>query len=307
VIFLELIAPDNTELSDFVLAHFKDNNHDFSIKDLSTLVREHLVYFQNKPVPFLPFKIYKKGKIQLYLKTEGYSIKPKDIIFEDKWLLALNKPSGLSSQASLTFLQDHAHSVVQCYLREKKFQTSPPLFLLHRLDKDTSGVLLFSKKASANKEIQKQFESRKIKKTYLAHSKSKNSIPIKKGESKVIESFMARAPDKEHSFKFASVDKSKQGAKRAETKIQLLESEGEDYFFKVFPKTGRSHQIRVHLLEEGFPILGDRFYKGDKASHLHLHAWKLSLKHPISEEELIFEAPLPKHMAQSLDKRSWSL
>ena len=151
------------------------------------------------------------------------------------------------------------------------------------------------------------FENRNIKKTYLAYSKSKTQIKLKPGESRVIESFMARAPDKEHAFKFASVDKKTTGAKRAETKIELLNSSAEDYFFRVFPKTGRSHQIRVHLKEEGFPILGDRFYKGDKASHLHLHAWKLSLKHPINGEDLVFEAPLPKHMAQSLDKHSWSL
>ena len=301
--FLEIQISAASELGESILSHFKSNKHELSKDDLTKLVRGHLVYFQNKPVPFLPFKVFKKGKSQIYLDLDGQNIDSSNILFEDKWLLVLNKPSGLPSQSSLKFLQDHAFSAVQCYLRNKKFQSSPPLFLLHRLDTDTSGVLLFSKKASANKEIQKQFELRQIKKTYLALSTSDKSPPKKK----VIESYLARRGDKEHAFKFASVDKNTNGAKRAETKIELLESQSNNHFFKVSPKTGRSHQIRVHLKEEGFSILGDPFYEGEKASHLHLHAWKLSLKHPITGVELTIEAPIPKHMAQSLDKFNWSL
>ena len=302
MIFLDLPIPAQTELGDYIISHFSSSGQKISLEELSQLVREHKVYFQNKPVPFLPFKIFKKGKAQIYLDLPGYKVDSSNIIYEDKWILALNKPSGLPSQSSLKFLQDHAHSAVQCYLREKKFQTSPPLFLLHRLDTDTSGVLLFSKKASANKEIQKQFESRTIQKSYLALSAS-DTTPSKK----TIESYMIKKGDKSHAFKFASVSKDTKGAKRAETKIDPLESLNGKHLFLVSPKTGRSHQIRVHLQEEGFPIVGDPFYNGEKASHLHLHAWKLRLKHPISQEELIIKAPLPQHMAQSLDKFEWSL
>ena len=254
-------------------------------------------------MPFLPYKIFKKGKAQIYLNLPGFNVS-SSIIYEDKWILAINKPSRLPSQSSLKFLQDHAHSAVQCYLRNKKFQTSPPLYLLHRLDTDTSGVLLFSKKASANKEIQKQFESRTIKKSYLALSTSeKNS----KASAKIVTSYMAKRGDKKHAFKFASVDKKTVGAKRAETKLEPLKSLDNKHLFLISPKTGRSHQIRVHLKEEGFPILGDSFYGGERALHLHLHAWKLSLKHPISQEDLTIEAPPPQHIAQSLDKINWSL
>jgi 23S rRNA pseudouridine1911/1915/1917 synthase len=300
--FIEVQIPSGSELGEFILAYFKSHKAELTKEQLTEHVKSHLVYFQNKPVPFLPFKVFKKGKAQIYLDIKGFDA-TKSIIYEDKWILAINKPSGIPSQSSLKLLQDHAFSAVQCYLRNKKFQSSPPLFLLHRLDTDTSGVLLFSKKASANKEIQTQFETRSIEKSYIALSTSKD----KKPQSKKIESYLARRGDKKHAFKFASVNKNEKGSKRAETEIKHLESVDDKHLFLVLPKTGRSHQIRVHLKEEGFPILGDPFYDGEKASHLHLHAWKLSFKHPISTEALTIEAPLPQHMAQSLDKFNWSL
>ncbi len=305
--FLELPIPEKVELGDFILKYFKSKNSSLSKDDLNAHVREHLVYFQNKPVPFLPFKIFKKGKAQLYLKQTGPMLKKNQIIYEDKWVLVINKPSGLPSQSSLKFLQDHAHSMVQCYLREKKFQTSPVLFLMHRLDTDTSGLLLFSKKASANKSIQQQFETRCIKKTYLALSTSSSESTVFK--QKVITSYIAKKGDNKHAFKFASVPKDTPGARRSETLVTLLSTSNNDlkHLFSVEPKTGRSHQIRVHLKDQGLAIDGDSFYDGEKASQLHLHAWKLSFKHPINQEPLNLVAPLPEHLKQSIDKYKLSL
>jgi len=294
--FLEVITPAHTELGDTILRLFEKEKFAGN-KDLITkMVREHRLYFQNKPVGFLPYKIFKKGKAQAYFDLPGWEISKKDILFEDKWIIAINKPSGLPSQASLTFLQDHAYGAVLCMLRNRKFQTSPQLFLMHRLDMDTSGVLLMSKKSSANKGLQNLFEQKKIQKTYWA---------IGMGDGKQltnVKSYLGRKPDQSHKFKFGSFDKNHPGVKYAETDFRLLKENGSHKLYEVNPKTGRSHQIRVHMAEAGLPIIGDPFYAGEKASRLALHAKSLSFRHPMTDENVSIQAPTCSQLAALLDK-----
>ncbi len=296
--FLEIPIPANTELGEAILAYFKKNNTTILKSNIIKSIREHRVYFENKPVGFLPFKVFKKGKIQFYMDEPGWKITKEDILFEDPWLIVINKPSGLASQSSLKLLQDHAYSAVICYLRNKKTFTSPQLFLLHRLDKDTSGVLLMSKKSSINKGIQDLFEKKKIQKHYWAVSKTKNSPKI----SQIVTSYIGRKPDNEHKFKFGSFPKDHSGGKFSETHFKKLDQKGNYSLFKISPQTGRSHQIRVHLSENGHPILGDVFYKGEKSPKLFLHAKTLSFDHPKTKEFISIKAPLPEHWVDLLDK-----
>ncbi len=302
--FLELIAKDRSELSKVIFDEFKKNKTDLTREDLNNLVRGHQVYFQNKPVGFLPFQIHKKGKIQIYLNNEvSFKLTKKDILFEDKWLIVINKPSGIPSQASLKFLQDHAYGATMVYLRNKKFQTSPYLALSHRLDMDTSGVLLMVKKTSANKGIADLFANREIKKTYLALTSSEK----KPQEKFSVKNYLERAGKdfRFQSSKDINPEKSKK-AKYAETKFELLKSLDSKHLFKVSPKTGRSHQIRVHLSEAGFPILGDQFYNENKErSHkLHLHAASLEFKHPMTKEIITVSSKTPEHWLIKVDLSS---
>ncbi len=296
--FLEIPIAANTELGESILSYFKKNNAKISKDEIIKLIREHKVYFQNKPIGFLPFKIFKKGKAQIYLDQPGFELAKKDILFEDRWLIVINKPSGLPSQSSLKLLQDHAYSVVMCYLRNKKSFTSPQLFLMHRLDMDTSGVLLMSKKSSINKGIQYLFEKKKIKKTYWAISKTDDDLSL----PEVVTSYLGRKPDDQHQFKFGSFPKDHKGAKFSETHFKKLSRSFNHNLFEVSPQTGRSHQIRVHMSENQHPILGDIFYRGEKSSKLFLHAKSLSFIHPETKEDLTIEAPLPEHWVDLLDK-----
>lgn len=297
MLFIDIPIAANTELSDSIISHFKKNEESFSKKNLLQLIRDKKVYFDNKPVSFIPFKVFKKGKAQVYVDQPGWQIQKEDILFEDKWLIVINKPSGIPSQSSLKLLQDHAYSAVISLLRERKPFTSPQLFLLHRLDMDTSGILLMTKKTSINKGMQMLFEKKEIQKTYWAISKSDT-----KEVPKIVKSYLARKPDDDHNFKFASFDKDHPKAKLAETHFKKLDSKEDYSLFEVSPQTGRSHQIRVHLSENGLPILGDVFYKGEKASHLFLHAKNLSFLHPETKEHVTIEAPLPSHWVDLLDK-----
>ena len=302
--FLEVLTAAQTELGDTILKLYTKNKFSpksgTSKEQITKMVREHRLYFENKPVGFLPFKVFKKGKAQAYLDLPGWEIKKKDILFEDKWLIAVNKPSGLASQASLTFMQDHAYGAVMCMLRNRKFQTSPQLFLIHRLDMDTSGVLLMTKKASANKGMQKLFEQKQIQKTYLAAC-SGEGVKLTN-----VKSYLGRKPDSTHQFKFGSFDKSHPGVKYSETDFKLLKSSDSYKLYEVSPKTGRSHQIRVHMAEADLPILGDPFYAGEKASRLALHAKSLSFEHPMTGEDIMIEAPIDSQLQALLDKTKLS-
>lgn len=294
--FIELQTKGPCELKTFADSTLSKDLTGF---DLLPLVKKRQVFFDGKPVNFLPFKVFKKGKLQVFLDDKSYVLKPTDVIYEDEQIIAINKPSGLSSQASLKPLQEHAHSSVMCYLFEKlKRKTLPTLFLLHRLDVDTSGVLLFSKKASANKSLQNSFEKKLAVKTYYAISESESKVP-----KKVI-THLGRSPDSTHSFKFASVDKDNPGAKFSETHFEETASFSDFKLICAKPRTGRSHQIRVHLKESGLPIKGDVFYnQGDKPP-LFLHARRLKINHPRNEKPLTLEAPFPGHWNEFLKRIS---
>jgi len=294
--FLEVLTPAHTELGDCLLRLFEKNKFQGDKTLITKMVREHRLYFQNKPVGFLPYKVFKKAKAQAYFDLPGWKIQKKDILFEDKWLIAVNKPSGLPSQASLNFLQDHAYGAVLCLLRERKFQTSPQLFLMHRLDMDTSGVLLMSKKSSANKGLQNLFEKKQIQKTYWAISAGDGP------ELKNVQSHLGRKPDSNHKFKFGSFEKGHPGTKFAETDFKLLKANGAHKLYEVSPQTGRSHQIRVHMAEANLPILGDPFYQGAQAPRLALHAKSLGFKHPMTDEDILIQAPTCSQLEALLDK-----
>jgi 23S rRNA pseudouridine1911/1915/1917 synthase len=302
--FLEVLTLAHTELGDTLLKLYQKNKYapesETGKEQITKMVRENRLYYQNKPVGFLPYKVFKKGKAQAYLELPGWDITEKDILFEDKWLIVVNKPSGLASQASLTFLQDHAYGAVLCHLRHRKIQTSPQLFLIHRLDMDTSGVLLMTKKASANKGMQNLFEQKKIQKIYWAISSGEGR------ELTNVKSYLGRKPDETHQFKFGSFKEGHPGAKFSETDFKLLKSKSSYKLYEVSPKTGRSHQIRVHMAEADLPILGDSFYSGEEASRLALHAKSLSFKHPMTDEDLVIEAPIDSQLQALLDKTGLS-
>lgn len=237
----------------------------------------------------------------------AFEITQDDVLFEDDAIIAINKPSGLSTQASLDPKRDHLYAAVRRYL-ESNTKREVYVGLHHRLDVDTSGVVVFTKKKSANKGLGNQFEFRKIQKSYLAvclvgreQVASKWTIKNHLGRSK-----------EEQEKKMLRMQSVKVGGDLAETFFRILEEEELSVFgslpeiyrenfeagkwvaLEARPKTGRTHQIRVHLSEDQLPILGDRFYYIEDTSsehRLHLHAYSIEFKHPITEEPLVIKAP----------------
>ena len=196
------------------------------------------------------------------------------IVFEDEHLLVINKPAGWNTHAPSPYAGEGVYDWLKH--REPRWAT---LAIIHRLDKETSGVMVFGKTSEANRSLTEQFASRAVRKKYLLLTDG--SVPQKQFTAT---SSIVRAGEKYLSRPLQST------AERAETHFTVVRHEGQETLVQAEPVTGRTHQIRVHAAEHGFPILGDALYGGAEAPRVFLHAQELSFKHPTSGEGLKFRA-----------------
>jgi 23S rRNA (cytosine1962-C5)-methyltransferase len=196
------------------------------------------------------------------------------IVFEDEHVLVINKPAGWNTHAPSPFAGEGVYDWLKH--REPRWEK---LAIIHRLDKETSGVMVFGKTAEANRSLTEQFTLRGVKKKYLLLT----DRPIPRKQFTAV-STIVRVGDK-------YVSRSLRTEERAETRFTLLRADAGQTLVEAEPITGRTHQIRVHAAEHGFPISGDALYGGTKALRVFLHAVELSLKHPTTGETLTFQAP----------------
>lgn len=166
--------------------------------------------------------------------------------------------------------------------------------IVHRLDKDTSGLIIVAKNDKAHTKLTEMFKNKEIKKTYLAIVKGKVSK-----ETGRIETNIGRD---EKDRKKMSVSRDEKKGKLAITTYKVIDSNERYSLLDVNIETGRTHQIRVHMKHIGYPILGDIVYgrPDNKIMRQMLHAYKLEFKHPITSEEMVLEAQLPKDFVEAL-------
>jgi 23S rRNA (cytosine1962-C5)-methyltransferase len=192
------------------------------------------------------------------------------VLFEDEHLLAVNKPPGWNTHSPSSYAGEGIYE----WLRNREARWGK-LAIIHRLDKETSGVLLFAKTELANRALTAQFTSRSVVKKYifLTHSRpSRQQFKLK--------SALVRSGEKYFSRPIVA------GSEVAETVFHLLREENGFFLMEAQPLTGRTHQIRVHAAECGVPILGDKLYDGEPFGRMCLHARELLLTHPASQEPL---------------------
>lgn len=203
-----------------------------------------------------------------------------EIIYEDNDVIVIDKPNGVLTHAKGGIADE---LTVADFLSEKtdfpKSHGRPGI--VHRLDRDTSGLLIGARNENTAGFLQKQFASRSVKKVYLAVVEGRPKLDEAK-----IDLPIARHPKKPSSFR---VDPS---GKPAETKYKVLASNGDKSLVWLEPKTGRTHQLRVHMAHIGTPIVGDRVY-GRVGGRLVLHAYQLEVNLPSGERKL-FTAKLPE-------------
>jgi 23S rRNA pseudouridine1911/1915/1917 synthase len=220
---------------------------------------------------------------------------PLDILYEDEYLLVINKPVGMvvhpaPGNWSGTFVNALLHHCrhVSC-IQEGAGDLRPGI--VHRLDKNTSGALIAAKTITAQQRLTEMFAGREIYKEYQA---------ICVGNPGNVEIAVPIQRHPIHRQQMAVAEPGK--GKSALTKCETLVSDGKISIVKVIIATGRTHQIRVHLKHVGTPVLGDPVYgltqinKKYHLSHQMLHAHVLRFKHPISGKEMEFTAPIPQEM-----------
>jgi 23S rRNA pseudouridine1911/1915/1917 synthase len=199
-----------------------------------------------------------------------------DILYEDDALLFVNKPAGIVVQ--------RGYDAEEPVLLETAMQYTQPLFLMQRLDRGTSGVMFFSKLASINANLTRQFEQKRIRKRYVAICEGEL------GERQTIDAPLIRIGP----ISFGVGD----GGKRAITIVTPLRAAPRGSVVAVDLLTGRTHQIRVHLAAIGHPLAGDWLYGQRNEVRPMLHARELSMTHPLRNEPLRVAAPVPDDFAE---------
>ncbi len=223
---------------------------------------------------------------------------PLDIIYEDECLLVLNKPAGLvvhpgAGTAESTLVQALTAHRPEMLAEDWPAPDRPGV--VHRLDKDTSGILLAAVTRAAQEALQAQFKAHSIEKTYLAILHGRLLPP-----EGIIDAPLGRHPTQR--LKRAILE---DGGRPARTRYRVMEQFRTACLVQAQPLSGRTHQIRVHFAAVGHAVVGDKLY-GPRRSELRasrqmLHAWRISFTHPLTGERLSFEAPSPDDFISLLE------
>jgi len=215
---------------------------------------------------------------------------PFEVLYEDPEFLIILKPSGIIAhpvgrQRRKTLLQ----GLLFKYPELKHWPGLGKPGLVHRLDKETSGIMIVARNASSQKNIMKQFEKRTVSKTYIAFvcGSVKNSGTVE-------------APIKRNDINRTSFSISPDGRK-AKTYFRPVKKFKKYSLLLIRPYTGRTHQIRVHLSHIGFPVAGDKKYGGDESQRIMLHAYSISFNHPASGKRIYFKTTFPKDFKKFID------
>ncbi len=236
-------------------------------------------------------------------------LRPQDIIFEDEDLLVINKPAGLPSQGTRDPTRPHVVQAAQRWLEQQRVP-HPYIALHHRLDVETSGVLAMAKARRANVGLARAFRERRAQKAYVALVSS-DASPWPHADEAAWE-VRDHLGEVQGGARRGSV---LSGGDPAHSSFRWIARGEAAALVLAKPHTGRTHQLRAHLSEQGMPILGDRRYDGApragelRIARVMLHAWRLILDHPVTGHGLVLEAPLPEDLRALADALTpgWAL
>ena len=267
------------------LANFKK---DLSKKTIKNYIKNGMVSINNKVVTNGSTRLLDGDKIEINYDKQKRQEFGLEILYEDDYLIAINKPNGLLSIANDKEKEVTAYRLVSDYV--KKTSKQKYIFVVHRLDQDTSGILLFCKNEKIRDKMQDNWNTIVKKRGYLA---------IVEGELRgngTIHTFLL-----ENRNQFIYSSKNKQG-KEAITHYTVVDNNNNYSLLQVFIDTGRRNQIRVHLSEKGYPIVGDKKYKcqSNTIKRLCLHANILEFIHPVTKKLMHIEKDMPDEMKKLL-------
>lgn len=235
------------------------------------------------------------------------TIRPDDILWEDRWLMALNKRPGWHSNYTPWDIRGAIPYALAAFVLGRDERTAP-LHLAHQLDRDTSGVLLVSKDPGINRALQELFISGGMSKRYLALAGGiieRDSLEVETGHGRGQGGLFRIYPLEAVGQKLPY---GSQRVKLMQTRFEVVARAERATLVQAQPITGRTHQIRLHLAHLGHPILGDARYNGLLAldgtpiPHHLLHAAQLGFSHPVTHQPILLRAPLPTTWTPILEK-----
>jgi tRNA pseudouridine32 synthase/23S rRNA pseudouridine746 synthase/23S rRNA pseudouridine1911/1915/1917 synthase len=210
------------------------------------------------------------------------------VIYEDREIVVIDKPAGLLTMGTDNNKTRTAYFYLTDYLRKGYSKSRNRIFIVHRLDRETSGVVIFAKTAEAKLRLQDHWKDTGKKYLAVVHGQWVKT-------SGTIASYLA-----ENSAHVVYSTRDKTKGKLSHTRYRVLKQTGAFALLELDLLTGRKHQIRVHLADTGHPVVGDQKYGEDDRYHsrLALHARSISFAHPFTRERLTFEAEVPLYFTQ---------
>lgn len=280
-----------TTLLDFIL----ENAKDLPRKKIKFMLTKKFVFVNNRAVSQFDFLLHKNDIVILDLLGSlnllgTYNI---DLVYENKDLIVINKPSGMLSIEDENPNSITAYRIMMTYTRLSNSRNR--VFIVHRLDKDTSGVLVFAKNEQIKFKLQENWNENVSARGYYAVVEGM----LKEKEGRII----SYLNETEKQYVFSTKDKN--NGKKAITDYRVISENSNYSLLDVDIKTGRKNQIRVHLKELGHPIVKDKKYgsKDKGLKRLGLHAYKLSFIHPDTKKSMTFTTPVPNEFIKITKKK----
>jgi 23S rRNA pseudouridine1911/1915/1917 synthase len=226
------------------------------------------------------------------------------ILFEDNHLIAVSKPAALLTQGVPSGVPT-LEAMVKAYLKEKYDKAGNVyLGIPHRLDRPVSGVIVFARNSKAARRLAEQFQSREVRKVYRAIVEPSPAGELPPADGHWLD-WLLKIPEEARTNR---VEPDTPGAKRASLHFRRLRTTANGALLEIEPETGRMHQIRIQAAARGWPVRGDELYgsllpfgppaESSRDRIIALHAWSLTLLHPIRYEPMTLSAPLPATWAE---------
>ena len=274
---MNLVVKNDGELLDYLY-----NNLDMPKKRIKQYLTHGSIYVNNNKVTQYNYKIIKGMNIVIDTDNKNSKKLPFDILFEDNHIIVVNKPSGLLTIATPKEKEKTLYHIVRDYVIQK--DKNKKIFIVHRLDKDTSGIVIFAKDEKTKNKLQENWNEYVKLREYVGIVYGN----IEKKEGKIIQKL------KETKTNLVYVSHNNEG-KESITNYKVLKENNNYSMLKIEIETGRKNQIRVALSSINHPIVGDKKYgdKKDKNSRLYLHANRLKIFYPELKKDILFETSTP--------------
>ena len=274
---------------------------DLSRTNIQKLIDDNKITVNNK-VQKASYKVMEKDEIKIEeIEAKTIDLKPQniplDIIYEDDDIIVINKQKGLVVHPANGNPDGTLVNAIMAICKDSLSGIGGEIRpgIVHRLDKDTSGLIIVAKNDKAHINLSEQIKNREVKKTYIALVRG----VIKENEATINMPIARSTKDRK------KMAVSKDG-KNAITHFKVLKRYDKYTLIEVNIETGRTHQIRVHMSQIGYPIVGDNVYSNGKNPFgvvgQMLHSSKLTFRHPITNKEMNLEAPLPEYFVEVLNK-----